>query len=134
MPLGQRVQQARYQFERAKVCSAHPAGVRGVIGMLEVTTENLADEVIDLVRDTVRSGTPHSAREAHDPNLKAGFLGDLAHARRGRCLAGLAASARKRPEPDSRRCASADQKEPSGMIENNSACTGLTFRSHGVSL
>ncbi len=133
-PRGQRIEQSRYEVERAEFGGGNPPGVHGIVASPQRPADDRTDEVVDLVDHGAWSVALDTSGMALDLDVQPRLLGDLAYARRCGRLAGLAAAPRNRPQARCRRRASLNHEQSSGIVKHNSAGAGHTFRSHGVSL
>src|SRR6266516_2209707 len=133
-PRGQRIEQSRYEVERAEFGGGNPPGFRGIVARPQRPAADRTDEVVDLVDHAARSVALDPSGMALDLDVQPRLLGDLAYARRRGRLARLAPAPRNRPEAGCGRRASSNHEQSSGIVKHNSAGAGHTFRSPGVSL
>jgi hypothetical protein len=84
-PRSQRIEQSRYDVERAEFGGGNPPGVHGVVAGPQGPADDRTDEVVDLVDDAARTIALDTSGMALDLDIQPRLLGDLAYAgRRGR--------------------------------------------------
>ena len=91
----------------------------------------LAEVVVDFVYEACRSVAIDASHVSNDPDVQAGLLQDLANTGIFRRLGRSTAAARNGPQAERRRLASANQKQPALVVDDDPTGTRLPIRLHG---